>query len=150
MITGVDEYVQVESGTMRYISTKIHGVLDYAIGGLLIMLACFPPAASTEGSVAASLVFGMVFILNGLFTDHEMGAVSMLTMPFHLWIDLMAGLHLAAAPWFFNFSHALYLPHLIIGVLVVTVGLTTKKLPSYRPSMKRSRGRPVSQPKGAQ
>lgn len=135
---------------MRYISTRVHGVWDYAVGMLLIMLAGLPPAESTEGSVATSLVFGMVLILNGLLTDHEVGAVGLLTMPFHLWIDLMAGLHLAAAPWFFNFSHALYLPHLVIGVLVVTVGLTTKKLPSYVPAMRQTRGRPIRQPEGAQ
>lgn len=108
------------------ISTKVHGVIDYLMGVLLILLPFildFPEGAATW----LPIVLGAGTILYSLVTDYELGVASVLSMKVHLSIDLVAGLLLIAAPWLFGFADEVFWPFVILGVLEVGASLMTEK-----------------------
>jgi len=77
------------------ISTKMHGVLDYATAPMLLALPRqlgWSPAATRilTGAAVATAVYSML-------TDYELGAARVLPMPAHLALDAMSGLGLLAA-----------------------------------------------------
>lgn len=108
------------------ISTKTHGIIDYLMGVLLILLPFildFPEGAATW----LPIVLGAGTILYSLITDYEMGVAKVLSMKTHLGIDLVAGLLLIAAPWLFGFADEVMWPFVILGVLEVVASLLTQK-----------------------
>jgi hypothetical protein len=104
---------------MRIIPTRIHGVLDYVMG--IVLIASPWVFDFSDGGVKTWLpvVLGAGTILYSLFTDYELGVVGAIPMPVHLVIDLVAGILLAASPWLFGFSDEVKYPHLILGLLEI-------------------------------
>lgn len=117
---------------MRFIPTRMHGLLDYLIGLLLIVwpLVAWNDVRS-EAAVWVPVVIGGGVVLYSLMTAYEWGAWKAIDMSTHLVLDVMGGLVLAVSPWIFGFADVIYLPHVIIGVLEVMAGLTTRTDPSY-------------------
>lgn len=117
---------------MKFISTSIHGIIDYAMALLLIAtpwLFGFVDIGTHPESVIP-IMLAVVITLYSLFTAYEWGAVGWIPMSVHLWIDVLGGLFLAASPWLFGFSDEVYLPHLILGILEIGTALFTKTVPS--------------------
>jgi uncharacterized membrane protein len=55
-------------------------------------------------------------------------------MAIHNLIDIIAGAFLAVSPWLFGFadeSANVWVPHLVVGLAAVFLGLTTKQLGGY-------------------
>jgi SPW repeat len=72
-----------------------------------------------------------------LFTNYELGVWRVAPMAVHNVIDVAAGAFLAASPWIFGFADEtanVLVPHLVIGLAAVFLGLTTKQAgaSSYR------------------
>jgi len=114
---------------MRIIPTRIHGILDYVVAIILILV---PWLLNFNGQNAATYVLvalGLTTILYSLITDYEWGAVKVLSMPTHLIVDMASGVILATSPWIFSFSNYIYMPHLLLGILEVIVSLMTKVVP---------------------
>lgn len=110
------------------ISTKTHGVIDYLMGVLLILLPFifdFPGGAATW----LPIILGAGTIVYSLITNYELGVANILSMKAHLGIDLVAGLLLIAAPWLFGFADEVFWPFVILGVLEVGASLMTEKTP---------------------
>jgi hypothetical protein len=114
---------------MRFISTRTHGVLDYLVGLLLIALPYIFGFA--DGTIAQWLpqALGAGAILYAILTDYELGAVRVMPMRVHLFLDIASGLLLAASPWLFGFADSVYLPHLIFGLFEIGAGLMTRTVP---------------------
>ena len=114
---------------MRFFTTRIHGVLDYLVGLLLIVvpLALHWPVAAH----AVPVGLGLATLLYSIFTDYELGLVRKLPMPVHLWLDGLAGLFLAASPWIFGFDQTMWKPHVAVGAFEVLAALLTNTIPSY-------------------
>ncbi|MEJ7911548.1 MAG: SPW repeat protein [Chitinophagaceae bacterium] len=112
---------------MRFIPTKIHGILDYLVGALLIAAPWLFNFANGGAQQWLPVALGAVGIVYTLFTDHELGVFRTLSMPTHLLLDLLSGILLAASPWLFGFADEVYLPHLVLGLLEVSASLTTKR-----------------------
>jgi hypothetical protein len=74
---------------------------------------------------------GILIIGQSLFTNYEVSLIQRIPMPFHLRMDVVAGVFLAATPWLFGFADFVFRPHLIIGILEIGAGLTTRKVPDY-------------------
>lgn len=121
---------------MRFISTRIHGVLDYLMCTLLIVSPWIFGFALGGAETWVPVLLGAGGILYSLFTDYELGAVRKLSMSTHLTLDVLAGAFLAVSPWLFGFSEYVYLPHLILGLLEVGAGLFTKKTPDTSRNIK--------------
>ena len=87
---------------MKILSPKIHGVLDYAV--VLAFLAA--PTLFGMTGVAALLSYALAAVHLGLtlLTDFPMGALRVIPLTFHGWIELAVGPALLAAPWILGFS----------------------------------------------
>src|SRR5687768_12919694 len=110
--------LNVNHTVMKIIPTKLHGVLDYTMGVVLLIVSWILPT-NGEGYLAAQWVpatLGIMLIAMSIFTNYELGLVKVLSMRAHLTIDFLHGLFLAASPWIFNFSDQVYIPHLALGI----------------------------------
>ena len=114
---------------MRFLTTRVHGVLDYLVGILLIVL---PWAVHWQGAAAwVPTALGAAALVYSLFTDYELGAVRRLPMPAHLWLDGISGLLLAASPWLLGFDQQVCAPHVALGAFEVVVAFLTNTVPGY-------------------
>ena len=117
---------------MRFIPTRIHGFLDYLMGALLIVAPWLFGFAAGGAETWVPVVLGVGALLYSLLTDYELGAVKVLSMSAHLWLDVLSGSLLAVSPWLFGFSDFVVWPHLILGLLEVAAAITTRRVPSYK------------------
>jgi hypothetical protein len=116
---------------MGALPTRIHGVLDYAMGALLIALPWLLGFAQGGVESWVPVAVGAGAIAYSLFTDYELGVVRRIQMPVHLWLDGAAGLLLAVSPWLFGFDQQVWMPHLILGILEMGAALVTDTIPGY-------------------
>jgi general stress protein CsbA len=114
---------------MRFIPTRTHGVVDYAMGALLIVVPYILGFADGTAAQWIPQVLGAALIGASLLTDYELGVVRVIPMPVHLFLDIAAGILLAASPWLFGFADRVYWPHLILGLLEIGAGLMTRTRP---------------------
>lgn len=115
---------------MRFISTRTHGVLDYLMGALLIVAPYLLGFADGTAAQWIPQILGAVMIGMALLTDYELGAVRMVPMPVHLFLDVASGALLAISPWLFGFSDRVFWPHLILGLIAIGGGLMTRTQPA--------------------
>jgi hypothetical protein len=120
---------------MRFISTKVHGVMDYLMGILLIASPWLFNFAGGGAETWVPVILGASTIIYSLLTDYELSISRTLSMRTHLTLDLLSGIVLAASPWLFGFSEVVYLPHLILGILEIGASLTTERVPSTGETM---------------
>jgi hypothetical protein len=113
-------------GGMRFISTRTHGVLDYVVGALLIVVPY--NLGFADGTVAQWVpqLLGLVAIGGAMLTDYELGVVRVIPLPIHLGIDIASGVLLALSPWLFGFADRVFWPHLVVGIIEIGAGLTTR------------------------
>ena len=114
---------------MRFIPTRVHGMLDYGVGIILIAAPWLLGFADGTAAQWVPVILGAGAILYSLITDYELSLARILPMRAHLGLDIASGLFLAASPWLFNFDERVYLPHLIFGLLEIGAGLMTKTHP---------------------
>ena len=110
---------------MRFIPTKVHGILDYVVA-IALMLApwIFGFAGLGGPAVIIPIVLGVGLFLYSLLTRYELGAVKLIAMPIHLVFDLVALIFLIASPFIFGFINEApnaWLPHIVVGVAVIIV-----------------------------
>jgi hypothetical protein len=114
---------------MRFIPTRVHAVLDYLMGMLLIVAPWMFGFAQNGAETWVPVMLGVGMLIYSMCTNYEYGAFKLLSVPAHLTIDLLGGLFLAASPWIFGFADYVYLPHLILGILEVGASLMTRRVP---------------------
>ncbi len=111
---------------MRFIPTRVHGVIDYLWGIALIATPWLFGFATGGAAQWVAVVSGAGAILYSLVTVYELGAVRIIPMSMHLALDGVAGAVLAASPWLFGFADAVFWPHLLFGLFSVVASLVTK------------------------
>ncbi|MCX7520801.1 hypothetical protein OSC27_00750 [Microbacterium sp. STN6] len=125
---------------MRFIPTKVHGVLDYVVAIALIFAPLIFGFSDLGGAaVVIPIVLGVGLIVYSLFTRYELGAFRLVPMPVHLVVDVVASIVLIVSPFVFGFiSEApnAWLPHIIVGAAVIVVVIFSEPQPS--PSVRRS------------
>jgi hypothetical protein len=114
---------------MRFIPTRVHGILDYTVGSLLAVAPWLFGFNRGGAETWVPVLLGAGAIVYSLFTNYEWGVSRKLSMPAHLALDLVSGIFLALSPWIFGFAGQVYLPHLIFGLLEIAVSLLTKRQP---------------------
>lgn len=114
---------------MKIISTKVHGIMDYLMGVLLIVAPWLLGFAENGAETWVPVVLGISTIIYSLLTDYESGIAAVIPMRTHLTLDVVSGIFLAASPWIFGFDDRVYMPHLILGIVEVVAGLTTESTP---------------------
>ena len=114
---------------MRFIPTRTHGVLDYGVGALLLVVPYLLGFADGTATQWVPQLLGLVAIGGALMTDYGLGVMRVIPMPVHLGVDIASGALLALAPWLFGFSDRVFWPHLIVGIMEIGAGLTTRTVP---------------------
>jgi len=123
---------------MRMVGTKVHGLLDYLMGVGLIAAPLLLNLATDGVETWVPALLGMIIIGYSLFTDYEMGIWKILSVRTHLKLDLAGGIILAASPWIFNFSHLVWIPHFLLGIIIFCISLVTKPRASVKYRDKRA------------
>lgn len=122
--------------SIRFLPTKIHGILDYLVGVALILAPNIFQFASVGGAaVWVPRVLGVGLIAYSLVTRYEWGVLKVVSMPYHLMIDAVAAIVLAASPFIFGFNNQsanAWLPHVVVGITVLLVVLVSKTRPGAR------------------
>ena len=116
-------------GGLRFIPTRVHGMLDYGVGALLIVVPYLLGFADGTAAQWVPQFLGLVAIGGALMTDYELGVMRVIPMPVHLGIDIASGVLLAVSPWLFGFADRVFWPHLVVGVMEIGAGLTTRTVP---------------------
>lgn len=114
---------------MRFIPTRVHGMLDYLMGAVLIILPWLLDLDS-DAAIWVPVLLGAGVIVYSLLTDYELGVMRHIPMSAHLILDMLSGTVLAASPWLFGFADEVWVPHVVLGILEVGAGLMTQTVPS--------------------
>ena len=117
---------------MRFLSTRVHGIMDYLTGGLLIVVPYLLGFADGTAAQYVPQILGVAIIGMSLMTDYEYSVARVIPVSVHLGIDLLGGLLLAASPWLFGFSNKVFLPHLIVGIMEIGLALMTRTRPDLQ------------------
>ena len=120
---------------MRVIPTRMHGMLDYVMGVLLLVAPYVLGFADGTAAQYVPQALGVAMLGASLLTDYELGLVRVIPMPVHLMLDFASGALLAASPWLFGFADRLYWPHLILGLLEIGSALMTRTVPDSTGTM---------------
>jgi hypothetical protein len=112
------------------IPTRIHGILDYIVGVILIAAPWLLGFADNGAETWVPVVIGAGSIFYSLITDYELGLTAMLPMKAHLAIDVVMGLFLATSPWLLAYAGRVYLPHVIVGAFMVITSAVTRRTPA--------------------
>lgn len=118
---------------MRFISTKVHGALDYLVAILLIASPWLFGFAEGGAETWVPVILGAGTIVYSLLTAYELGAVAAISMKTHLMIDFMAGLVLIVSPWLFGFAEYVWIPHVVFGIVEIGAALMTETTPARIP-----------------
>jgi len=115
---------------VRFLPTRLHGVIDYLWGLALLSTPWLLGFADVPAATWVAVVFGAGAILYSALTAYELGLLKILPMPMHLILDGIGGVVLAASPWLFGFADRVYLPHLLFGLFSVVACLVTRLEPT--------------------
>jgi SPW repeat len=107
---------------MRVIPTRVHGMLDYGIGVLLVASPwIFGFAGESVTAKWTFIVIGAAILVTSLMTNYELGVIHAVPMHIHLWADAAAGIVLALSPWIFGYAGDAganaWAPALLIGIV---------------------------------
>jgi hypothetical protein len=116
---------------MRFIPTRVHGMLDYMTAGVLIAAPSMLNFRQGGTQKWLPVALGVGTIGYSLLTDYELGLFKVIPMPMHLALDAANGALLAASPWLFGFSEGTSAPHLGLGLFESAVTLCSQTTPDW-------------------
>jgi nitrogen fixation protein len=111
------------------IPTRVHGIMDYAMGLLLIAAPWLFGFSDIPAATWVPVVLGAGVIVYSLITNYELAAVRLLPMRIHLLLDMAGGVLLLASPWLFNFADEVRWPHVVFGALEIGAAAMTARMP---------------------
>ena len=114
---------------MRFIPTRVHGVLDYLVGALLIAAPWLLNFDRGGAETWVPVILGIGALVYSFLTNYELGIIRRIPVGTHLGLDAVSGVLLALSPWLFGFSSYVFWPHLILGVFEIIAALTTQTTP---------------------
>lgn len=119
----------------KFIPTKVHGALDYIVGFALILAPWLFKFSQVGGAaVAIPVILGIGLIVYSIFTKYEWGLIKVLSMPYHLVIDLIAAALLTLSPFIFGFYNMdmwnVWVPHVVVGIAVILVVIFSQTQPA--------------------
>jgi hypothetical protein len=125
--------------SVRFIPTKIHGVLDYTVGALMSSSPLFlngikkaVKAEERQGKVKFKpeelipYAMGAFSGLYSLLTNYELGVAKKIPMKVHLILDAIGGAFLAASPWLFGFNKKVWIPFVAVGAFEIGAAAFTQ------------------------
>ena len=111
---------------VKILPAWFHGIADYAVGGLLIVVALAVGGSSL--AVATGVVVGAVVLAVSMLTNYPLGVTKVLPFTVHSAGDYLAAALLVIAPFALSFNDSdggLSALYLAAGVAVLAVSLIT-------------------------
>ena len=110
---------------MRFIPTPVHGAADYVLG---IALLALPWIWMEESPIGAwiPIALGAVILVQAVMTDWELSLAKLVPVPMHLTMDAVLGLALAASPFVLGYWEEIWIPHVLIGAMMVGAAAFTR------------------------
>jgi hypothetical protein len=116
---------------MQVITTRVHGIIDYVVGALLILTPFALGFADGTAAQWVMIVLGVGTFVVSLATQYELSVLKLIPMPVHLMGDLAIGVVLLASPWVFGFADRVWVPYTLFGVLpFIVVSLSQRNAPT--------------------
>jgi hypothetical protein len=116
---------------MASLSTRAHGIVDYLVAALLVALPWLFGFDRGGAERWIPMSVGAAIACYSLFTDYEFAVLRRVQMPAHLWFDAFAGVFLIASPWLWGFDGRVWIPHVVLGALVLLVATVSQTIPGY-------------------
>ena len=123
----------------RFISSKTHGVIDYAMGSLLMATPLVLGFEKNKAETIVHVLCGAGSTLQALNTDYELGVNRKISMTTHIAMDVACGAFLAASPWLFNMRKEARVPFLVIGLMEIGAALLTETKAGYEKNDQKDR-----------
>jgi hypothetical protein len=115
---------------MRFLSTKVHGAIDYIVGLALILAPMIFGFQNIGGAaVYVPIILGASLIIYGLLTRYEWGVFKLISMYYHMVLDVVVAVLLILSPFLFGFINETpnaWLPHVLVGIAFVVIVLFSK------------------------
>ena len=109
------------------IPQRVHGILDYLVGALLIVAPYLLGFADGTAAQWVPQAIGALTIVASLLTNYPLGVVKVIPFATHLVLDVAQGVFLAASPWLFGFADRIWWPHVLVGIIYVLVPSFTRR-----------------------
>jgi hypothetical protein len=113
---------------MRILSSKVHTIIGLLVGLLLLFAPQLFAFSNNEPATSAAIGVGVFILLSELITTSPFSLFKLIPMRVHLVLDYFTGAFLALTPWLFSFASSAanaWVPHLIVGILVIGYALIT-------------------------
>lgn len=121
---------------MKIISPRVHGILDYFEGVILVGAPWLFGFATGGAQTWIPVLLGLGIITYSLFTDYPFSISHKISMRTHLAMDAIAGIFLAVSPWLFGFSDAVYVAHLVLGLIAIGAAIMTSHASEHMPEQR--------------
>lgn len=111
---------------VRFLPAWFHAIADYAVGGLLIVVALAVGGESL--AVATGVIVGAVVLAVSMLTRYPLGVVKVLPFTLHSAGDYLAAFLLIVSPFALGFTDVaggLAAFYVVVGVAVLAVSLIT-------------------------
>lgn len=113
---------------MRIINTKVHGIIDYFLGALLVSSPWTFHFREVQSAVFIIVFAGLLTILLAVLTRFETGLLNFIPLKSHLVFDFLSGAFLASSPWLFHFHERIFKPHLVFGLGLIFIATLTDRI----------------------
>jgi hypothetical protein len=108
---------------MKVISALPHGLLDYAVGAMLVAAPWAFHFNQFEGPTYTMLGTGLVVLMLSLFTDYPLGLVKAVPFATHGRLERVGALFLLISPWLLHYSDIESARNLALGVGLAYCGV---------------------------
>lgn len=112
---------------MKLINSKMHGILDYVLVFMLSITSFIFNFEEDSIHCRLLMITGLLVLLVSLLTDFEFFLVKIFPFKTHLMLDILLGIFLATSPFFFNLTGFSIVPHITLGILIISLGIATKR-----------------------
>jgi hypothetical protein len=124
-----------EEKAMRFLPTRYHACLDYALGAVLVLLPLVAGLGRSSLIGVGPMVLGGTLILYSLFTNYEFGMLWFIPIKLHLALDAVGGVLLVILALIGDPSPSMFAVLVVLGVLEVGTSLVTRTVTSDGPGV---------------
>ena len=113
---------------MKFLSSKVHTIIGLVVGMALLFAPQLFGFNDNQTATLVPIYVGIFIILNELITTSVISPIKLVPMRIHIILDCITGAFLALSPWLFGFADEaanVWVPHLIVGILVIGYALMT-------------------------
>ncbi len=124
---------------MRFLSSTVHTIIGIVVGIVLLFASQLFGFNDYQTATSVAMGVGIFIILSELITTSRASILKLVPMRIHLMLDYITGAFLSLSPWLFGFANAaanVWVPHLVVGILVIGYALVTNPAVEERPLSK--------------